>query len=365
MKGNFKTRSSSIRVAIIAATRKVFARFSPARFARRWSSKTLVVGPSQPVDGDSVASTKALINMLRKSGRQAFTLPTLAMYKQIAWVLARSDFHPSVNELMSPEFVTTDLQAAFDLMLKEWQPEEIILVDGPRSKLGFDPRNIKVFTIDHHVDGASHDDAESYIQKAPSAGCLLIEHYGVYDPILAVSILTDTYWLRQNDPAKGAHYLDILVDHGLTDEQLAEIQRKLMIKKDPSIVSAIHDALLRTTEDAVFAVLKTSSKELHREVMGELNFFARHICVVRADGYVSLKTNDRNIDLRPLAQKFGGGGHENVAACTLNEFASDSSADDEARQEAVERLYSAFMELVDKKVGISLPNVHSQAISPI
>jgi nanoRNase/pAp phosphatase (c-di-AMP/oligoRNAs hydrolase) len=282
--------------------------------------------------------------MLGKSGREAYTLPTLAMYKQISWIFSRTDFHFAVQDLMTSDFVTSDLQIAFDRLLQDWKPDEIVLIDGPRSRLGFDPRGIKVFTIDHHVDGASRDDDEAYIQQAPSAGCLLIEHYGVYDPILSVSILTDTYWLRQNEPARGAHYLDMLVDHGLTDEQLAEIQRKLMIKKDPSIICAIHDALLRTTGDAVFAVLKTDNKELHREVMSELNFFARHICVVRADGYVSLKTNDRSIDLRPLAQSFGGGGHANVAACHLSEF--EGSTEQSLRDQAVERLYAAFMKLV-------------------
>jgi nanoRNase/pAp phosphatase (c-di-AMP/oligoRNAs hydrolase) len=338
---------TSLKLALIAACRKVFVRFSPAHLTRRWAAKTLVVGPSQPVDGDSVASTKALVSMLRKSGREAYTLPTLAMYKQIAWIFSRKDFHPSMQDLMTTEFVTSDLQVAYDRLLQDWKPDEVVLIDGPLSMLGFDSRGVNVFTIDHHVEGRSRDDNEAYIQHAPSAGCLLIEHYGVYDPILAVSILTDTYWLRQNNPARGAHYLDMLVDHGLTDEQLAEIQRKLMIKKDPSIIAAIHDSLLRTSGDSIFAVLKTADKELHREVMSEFNFFARHICVVRADGYVSFKTNERAIDLRPLAQSFGGGGHSNVAACQLSEF--EGATEQTVRDQVVEKLYAAFMEAVNSK----------------
>ena len=338
--------TSSFRVPLVRAFRKIFGKFSPARFARRWAKKTLVVGPSQPVDGDSVASTKALLNMLRKSGRVAYTLPTLAMYKQIAWIFSLSDLHPSLHGSISADFVTANLQAAYDKLLQEWCPDEIILIDGPRHKLGFDPRGVKVFTIDHHIDGETRDDAEAYIQRAPSAGCLLIEHYGIYDPILAVSILTDTYWLRQNDPARGAHYLDMLVDHGMTDAQLAEIQRQLIVKKDPSIVHAIHDADLRTTGDAVFAVLTTDSKELHRDVMSELGYFARHLCVVRADGYVSLKTNDRSLDLTCLARSFDGGGHPNVAACMLHELESGSMASIAERSAAVERLYEAFIAVV-------------------
>jgi nanoRNase/pAp phosphatase (c-di-AMP/oligoRNAs hydrolase) len=338
---------TSIKLALIAACRKLFVRFSPAHLARRWSTKTLVVGPSQPVDGDSVASTKALVTMLRKSGREAYTLPTLAMYKQIDWIFSRKDFHSAMQDLMTVDFVTADLQIAYDRLLQDWKPDEIVLVDGPRSRLGFDPRGVKVFTIDHHVDGCSRDDSDAYIQHAPSAGCLLIEHYGVYDPILAVSILTDTYWLRQNNPARGAHYLDMLVDHGMTDEQLAEIQRKLMIKKDPSIIAAIHDSLLRTSGEAIFAVLNTDDKELHREVMSEFNFFARHICVVRADGYVSFKTNDRSLDLRVLAQSFGGGGHANVAACQLPEF--EASTEQSVRDQVIEKLYAAFIEAVNSK----------------
>src|SRR2546421_720878 len=116
---------------------------------RRWSRRTLVVGPSEPVDGDSVACTKALINFLRSRGLEAYTLPTLAMFDQLAWILERDDFHPT-----NQSFVVRDLQKAYDALLGGWRPKEIVLVDGPRSRLGFDPRGVPVFNVDHHlIDG--------------------------------------------------------------------------------------------------------------------------------------------------------------------------------------------------------------------
>jgi nanoRNase/pAp phosphatase (c-di-AMP/oligoRNAs hydrolase) len=290
-----------------------------------------------------------MLNMLRKSDREAFTLPLLAMYKQIVWILDRLDFHPSSHNMMTADFVTPCLQEAYDELLEHWTPDEILLVDGPLHKLGFDPRGVKVFTIDHHVDGQPRDDACAYVQYAPSAGCLLIEHYGIYDPVLSVSILTDTYWLRQNAPAHAAHCLDLLVDHGLTDDQLAEMQRKLMVRKNFAIVLAIQEADLRTVNGAVFAVLRTDDKEIHRGVMSELNYFGEHLCVVRGDGYVSLKTSDLSIDFRSLAHSFDGGGHQNVAACVLHELEPGSTADPVVRAKAIERLYAAFLEAVSKQ----------------
>lgn len=284
---------------------------------RRWSKRTLVIGPSQPVDGDSVACTKAMLNFLRKQGLEAYTLPTLAMYKQIAWILQREDFHPSTLAAASQDFVCTSLQDAFDSLLANWRPDEILLLDGPLNRLGFDPRGIKVFNVDHHIVDSVHDDESAYVQVAPSVGCLLIEKYRIYDPILAVSILTDTYWLRQNMPARAAHYLGVLVKHGLTDEVLADIQRKLMVRKDPQIVVAMSEAETRITGDSAFVVLKNGAPEIHRGVMSELGYFCHHICVVRPDGYVSFKTENPEVDLRPLATKYGGGGHKTVAAGQL------------------------------------------------
>src|SRR4030095_6464548 len=165
---------------------------------RRWASRTLVVGPAEPVDGDSVSCTKALLNHLRKMGKEAYTLPTLAMYAQIEWILSVEDLHPACFALTSEHLTTGDLQRAFDALIAVWKPEEIVLVDGPVSQLGFDPRGIPVVTIDHHTSNGARDDEQAYIQPAPSAGCLLIEHFGIYDPILLVSILADTFWLSQN-----------------------------------------------------------------------------------------------------------------------------------------------------------------------
>ncbi|MFX5252911.1 hypothetical protein ABTD06_19370, partial [Acinetobacter baumannii] len=85
--------------------------------------------------------------------------------------------------LTDTDFVTQNLQASYDAVIKKWTPDEIVLVDGPLVKLGFDPRGVKVFMIDHHVETLPRDDEDAYIQHAPSAGCLLIEHYGIFDPI--------------------------------------------------------------------------------------------------------------------------------------------------------------------------------------
>ncbi len=305
-----------------------------SRTERSWQGRTLVVGPCQPVDGDSVSCVKALIKHLRSRGLEAYTLPTQVMYRQLDWILTDGDFFAGADSL-TIERTTISLQLAFDTLIASWRPDEIVLVDGPRRQLGFDPRGIPVYTIDHHISGGvTRDDDEAYIQPAPSAGCLLISRFGILDPILAVSILTDTFWFRQNLPGQAAGYLAELVKAGLTDEALIDLQRKLFVRKDPQIVVTLNRSDLRIVGDSALCVLPTADAELHRGVMGELGYFCANLCVVRADGYVSMKVSDPKLDLRPLATKYGGGGHPNMAAGHLKEV--DNSVTDELFREFVE-----------------------------
>lgn len=303
------------------------------RTGRSWSKRTLVVGPSQPVDGDSVGCTKALIEHLRKLGYEAYTLPTITMYDQLEWILTAQDFHPAALEHTNNSQTTQDLQAAYDAVLRVWRPDEIVLVDGPPERIGFDTRGVKVFTIDHHVDARHREqnDENGYVTAAPSAGSILIERFKIYEPILAVSLLTDTFWLRNHWPARAAQTLAVLTKHGLTDELLEDIQRKLMVRKNPHILEVLRESYMRISTDrkAVFVIMRENDPEIHRGVMAELGYFFRHIATVRGDGYVSLRTVDPEVDLRVLVERFAylgsAGGHANQAAIqikALNEEAT-------------------------------------------
>jgi nanoRNase/pAp phosphatase (c-di-AMP/oligoRNAs hydrolase) len=310
-----------------------------AKTGKYWRPRSLVVGPFEPVDGDSVACTKAVITWLRKHGLEAYTLPTLTMYSQLEWILERSDFHPSVSlPTGSNRFLTDNLQRTYDTLLQSWRPSEIVLVDGTPGRLGFDPRGVSVYSIDHHVQDQTRDDHAAFVRSAPSAGCLLIEQFNILEPILAVSILTDTFWLRHNQPSSALKSFARLAKHGLTDMLLAEYQQKLMVKKDSQIVETIRKADMRFFADgqAVFAVINESNPEIHRGVMGELGYFCNHICVVRADGYASLKTGDPKLDVSALAAKFGGGGHRNMAAMRL----------DTVSPQTIENVYQEFVGLI-------------------
>jgi nanoRNase/pAp phosphatase (c-di-AMP/oligoRNAs hydrolase) len=262
------------------------------------------------------------------------------MYPQVEWILERADFHPSTRfAANTPRFLIDNLQDCYDKLLQVWHPSEIVLVDGPAERLGFDPRGVKVYSIDHHVHlKADRDDRNAFLCSAPSAGCVLIEHFNILEPILAVSILTDTFWLRHNQPSSALKSFARLATHGLTDSLLAEYQRKLMVKKDSHILEALRSADMRLFQDgdAVFAAIKDTSPEIHRGIMGELGYFCRHICVIRGDGYVSMKTIDPNIDLSVLATKFGGGGHKHMAAMKL----------DTVSPQAIEAVYSEFKTLL-------------------
>lgn len=284
----------------------------------RWARKTLVIGPVQPVDGDSVACVKALIQELRAIGKDAYTLPTTSMYPQLDWILDREDVHPSVLPLVSENLTTTNLQLAYDTMCAQWLPDKIVVVDGQADRLGFDRGRVPIYTIDHHLDKGTFDDKHALVQQAPSAGCLLIQRFGIYQPILAVSILTDTFWLRQNMPAEAIDSLYMLRKRGgLTDELLMEYQKKLMVPKDPSVLTEIRDCELRIQGNAVLAILQDCRPDVHRGVIGDLMYYFPHIFAVRGDGYVSMRSNKPGADLRNITSKQGGGGHPSMAAVPL------------------------------------------------
>ena len=306
---------------------------------RRWARKTLVIGPAQPVDGDSVACTAAVLAHLRKKGVEAYTLPTLAMYSQIDWIITRDDIHPACRAAMNGNLTTANLQAAYDAMLAEWRPDEVVLVDGHIP--GFDLRGVKQYMIDHHIrEGVGEvDDKSAFIKLAPSVGCLLVEYFGIYEPILAVSILTDTYWFRQNLPAQAVKTMAVLVENGLTDQLLSIYQKRLMVHKDSNILVAMRKSDMRfaLNGEVAFVVLDETDPEIHRGVMGELGYFCHHMCVVRGDGYVSFRTTDDIIDLRPLATRYGRGGHAKQAAGQVDPH-------DEA---ALSRLFEDFVKTVE------------------
>lgn len=291
----------------------------------KWAERTLVVGPFEPVDGDSVACTKALITHLRKRGLEAFTLPTIAMFDQIAWILDEHDFHS--RSLSSTHLLLTDnLQAAYDNMLVDWKPDEIIVVDGQADRLGFDPRGVKVYTIDHHLHHGKCDNKTGYIQPGPSAGCLLIEHYLIREPILAVSILTDTFWFRQSMPCEAIKNMAVLTEHGLTDELLIDYQKRLIVKKDPETLLAIQraDLKLSASRKTVFVVMRERKKETHRDIMAQLGYYFYNFCVVRADGYTSFRAHFESDQLDEFAKNHGGSGHQSFGAFPLSDMSSAS-----------------------------------------
>lgn len=305
---------------------------------RRWARKTLVIGPAQPVDGDSVACTAAVLAHLRKKGVEAYTLPMLAMYSQIDWILTREDIHPACHALMNGNLTTANLQAAYDAMLAVWRPDEVVLVDGHIP--GFDLRGVKQYMIDHHIrEGVGEvDDESAFIKLAPSVGCILVEFFGIYEPILSVSILTDTYWFRQNSPAQAVKTMAVLAENGLTDQLLSIYQKRLMVHKDSNILVAMRksDTRFALNGEVAFVVLNDADPEIHRGVMGELGYFCHHMCVVRGDGYVSFRTTDDIIDLRPLATRYGRGGHAKQAAGQV----------DPHDKAALDRLFEEFVTTV-------------------
>lgn len=319
---------------MFAALKRLRLKLAHLLWGERWKSKTLVVGPSAPVDGDSVASVKALILHLRKQGKQAYTLPTLAMTKQLEWILSRDDLHPALLPATSKQLTTANLQAAYDLLLTAWQPDEIVLLDGQLGNMGFDPRSVPVYTIDHHLDHGTCDDGSGYIQRAPAAGCLLIEHFGIYEPILAVAIITDTFWLRQNFPADAIRALHLLTTNGLSNELLGKYQTCLKVPKSPEVIAALRTADLREIGDAVFCVItQEASLEIHRDVTAALGYYYCHLCVVGSNGYISFRTNNQHKNLRSLAARWGRGGHPQVCAGQLPSHDAGT----------IDRLYAEFM----------------------
>ena len=297
------------------------------------SSNCLITAHIRP-DGDGCGSIGSMAEWLEATGKQVqpLLLSPLAdwyefLFEEKVPVLGND---VSLEELKSGQFGTFDL---------------VIIVDTNSSVQlrGIDEwlkqAKIPILVIDHHITNDGLGDVELIDTAAAATGEIVLEllkHAGqsistTMAQSLFVAIATDTGWFRfANADSRAYHCGAELIEAGA---DCAGIYRKMYQNFSPQrmkLLSRMLDSLelhfdnraatqyiMRSDFDAVGATGK-DTENLIDECQRIASVQAAAMFVELKDGgfRCSLRSKD-GVDVRQIAQKFGGGGHTMASGVNL------------------------------------------------
>lgn len=165
----------------------------------------------------------------------------------------------------------------------------------------------------------------------PATSCILID-YNIQDPILWVGLATDSVYFSVDNIVTSSYVKKLRdicsFEEALSDSLVSFYQRKLRPKLSTSSFGLLYGSRVELTEGrsssgrpvkVIFAELYSETSSPIKEVLSVLCLFADVVVLQnRADGKVSLRSSFDDILVRPIAQKYGGGGHDYAAGCSMD-----------------------------------------------
>ena len=298
-------------------------------------SKTwLVISHTRP-DGDSVGSIKSMCEIARQLGKEAKPLllsPPAEWYKFI--------FNAPVP-VLGNDVQIEDIQSGkfgkFDLVVIVDTNSYVQLADLDKwLKIS----KIPVLVIDHHLTGDGLGTVEIVDPTAAATGEIILDLIKSADwkitpeiaEALYIAISTDTGWFRfDNTDARVMRNASILIERGAKP---SDIYRKMYQNYSPARLRLLgkmfenlelyHDDkialmfIMRNDFDSTGAT-GPDTEEFVNESQRIRSVKASALFVELKDGgfRCSLRS-DGSVDVRKIAQKFGGGGHKVAAGVNLN-----------------------------------------------
>lgn len=274
-------------------------------------------------DGDSLGSTLAMTRALSKLGKKAIPVVNDHIPKKY-------NFLPGIDMIKSAE------KCAYGV-------DVIISLDcGDKQRLGFDKElseyGRKIINIDHHKSNLYFGDLNIVNSDASSVGeilyQLLKEKVDIdYEIALCLytSIITDTGSIRySNTTPLTLKILANLVEKGVKPDY---VSRQVFEKRSLESIELLKCALntLEVVEKGKVACIYVTEEMFEtsgakeEDADGIINY-AREIEGVEVALFfrqqtdcvkVGFRSNDW-VDVRKIAETFGGGGHIRAAGCTLN-----------------------------------------------
>lgn len=254
---------------------------------------SLVVGHVNP-DGDSLSSTRAVVDYLKSQGKIAVAKVFGKVPDHLGWILPEEDLVEDVPEIQQT-------------IVLDCEPVE--------ERLGFRPEG-EIFNIDHHdTRKKDHDPKKNtYVLNRCSTASALILDFGLEDEILLAGLYSDTLFMRSwNELLRCFKKLDV------SDEHAHNILSACRPTRDKKALQVVQTASIHRCRNG-FILAETDEKDqvVITEVMETLFRYAEGVCLIDGLGKARLRTSNESVDVGAIAKMFGGGGHKFAAGCDAN-----------------------------------------------
>ena len=296
------------------------------------STNVMLTSHTRP-DGDACGSVRAMCDMLIWLGKKAqpiFLSPIAAWYEFLfekKVLILGNDV--TVDQLDCEPYASCDLVVIIDTNSYVQLPEFDRWLRKTRKK---------VLVIDHHVTGDNLGDIELLDPTAAAAGEIIYDliKYANW-PVsldvaeaLFVAIATDSGWFRfSNADARIYRSAAELIDMGVVPatvyqklyQNFAPSRLKLMARMLGSLEMRCDDRvafqhILRKDFDETGATGRETENLIdHCQQIGSVRVAA--LFVELKDGFRCSLRSKSKLDVRSIAQKFGGGGHTMAAGVNM------------------------------------------------
>lgn len=289
------------------------------------SNKHFLICSHAHPDGDGIGSTLALGLALEKMGKD------VVMYNEDR-VPRNLDFLPGASRMRN----TLDASEVFDvtIMVDCGQPERVGEAFPPPHARG------KLICIDHHRTGCDEALISCYDEGAASTGEVvynILKQIGMGDDadtakLILTTLIVDTGFFRYSNTT--AHALALaseLVSKGASTWDVSRNMEERVNPKQLKLLSSALDTIEYLLDGKMAMMVLTQqmfkAADADIEMAEEFINFPRSIDGVEVavlirekegDVYkISFRSKD-SVDVAALAGRFGGGGHEHAAGCTIN-----------------------------------------------
>lgn len=288
------------------------------------SNKIFVTFHQSP-DGDSLGSSLALVNGLRSINKSASIVSKEAIPENFLFLNLSNEIDGNIKD------VPSDVDCLVTLDCGN--------IDRLNCDVNFDNRNFMVINIDHHLSNDYYGDINYVDTKAASVGeiiyKLLTEMKIDIDTKIAeciyTSILTDTGSFRHSNTTYNTHLIaGDLINTGL---DFSSVHRKIFDNKKVEVIKLqgmVIDSLyidktkniciMKLTKDMLCkaGIKECDSAELI-SIGLKIDTVEAAILLKETEDGVKVSLRSKNyIDVRKVAEKFGGGGHIRAAGLKID-----------------------------------------------
>ncbi|AJA48105.1 bifunctional oligoribonuclease and PAP phosphatase NrnA [Clostridium pasteurianum DSM 525 = ATCC 6013] len=288
------------------------------------SNKIFVTFHQSP-DGDSLGSSLALINGLRSINKNIFIVSKEAIPENFSFLSLSNEIDGNLKEIPSNADCLVTLDCGN--------------VERLNCDVKLDNRNFIVINIDHHLSNDYYGDINYVDTKAASVGeiiyRILTEMKIDIDTKIAeciyTSILTDTGSFRHSNTTYNTHLIaGELINTGL---DFSSVHRKIFDNKKIEIIKLqglVIDSLY-TNDSKDICIMKLTEDMLSKVGVKEcdsadlisigLKIVSVEIAILLKETEDGVKVSLRSknyVDVRKVAEKFGGGGHIRAAGLKLD-----------------------------------------------